>query len=76
MSAVARFARSERQRPLSQNEIAVLRFRAKGLMNKDVAVKLGVSEFVVKDCAQTILLKMRAWNMTEAVYRACKEGLI
>lgn len=76
MSALARFDRAERKKPLTQAEIAVLHFRAKGLENKDVAVKLGMSVFVVKDCCQTILLKMHAWNMTEAVAKACKAGVI
>ena len=76
MSTAIETERRTRAKPLTQREIEVLYFRARGLENTDVARRLGVSTQSVKDSAQNILRKMNAWNMTEAVYRGTKQGLI
>lgn len=67
---------AHKKRPLTDREMAVLTHRANGLMNKQIASVLGLSTDTIKDYAQIVLRKMDAMNMTEAVYRATKQGII
>lgn len=61
---------------LTPREQEVLGFLADGLGNKDIAVKLGISEHTIKFHIRSILGKLGAASRTEAVARGLRSGLI
>ena len=61
---------------LTSREKDVLTLMAKGLMNKDIAKELYVSEATVKNHVSSILRKLNASVRTEAVITGIKYGLI
>src|SRR5688572_3109028 len=79
-SAVLRRVRGEspaRPHPnLTTREQAVLEQVARGLANKQVAARLGISERTVKFHVSAVFTKLGAANRTEAVTRAAQLGLI
>ena len=62
--------------PLTSRESAVLALLAEGAGNKEIAVKLGVSEHTAKFHVSSILSKLGATTRTEAVTRGYRLGLI
>ena len=62
--------------PLTSREIEILRYIAQGYLNKQIAVKLGISEQTIKNHVTSILRKLNANARTEAVVLAIKQGLI
>lgn len=60
---------------LTRSEQVVLRWLAKGLSNKEIAEKLGVSQKTVKNRMSDILGKLGARNRTEAALWAREHGL-
>jgi DNA-binding NarL/FixJ family response regulator len=61
---------------LSPREREVLALMARGLLNKEIAAQLVISERTVKFHVSAILSKLGAGNRTEAVTRALHAGLI
>ena len=61
---------------LTPRESEVLRLLANGLGNKDIAVKLSISEHTIKFHIHSILGKLGAASRTEAVTRGLRSGLI
>lgn len=61
---------------LTPRELEVLELLAQGLQNKEIAVKLVISERTVKFHVSAILNKLDAGNRTEAVAVAAQCGLI
>lgn len=61
---------------LTPRELEVINLIAEGLPNKNIAVKLGISEHTVKFHVNAILTKLGAQSRTEAVVRATRMGLI
>ncbi|MCS7070294.1 MAG: response regulator transcription factor [Anaerolinea sp.] len=61
---------------LTPREIEVLRLIAEGLPNKQIAIKLSISEHTVKFHVNAILTKLGAQSRTEAVVRATRLGWI
>lgn len=61
---------------LTKRENEVLVLLADGLSNKEIAVKLAISEHTAKFHVNSILQKMNAQKRVEAVVRAAKLGLI
>ena len=61
---------------LTPRESEVLQLLADGLGNKDIAVKLSVSEHTIKFHIHSILAKLGAASRTEAVTRGLRSGLI
>jgi NarL family two-component system response regulator YdfI len=57
-------------------ETDVLRMLAEGLVNKDIAARLGISEHTVKFHISSILDKLGASTRTEAVTLGIRRGLI
>jgi len=57
-------------------ETDVLRMLAEGLVNKDIAARLGISEHTVKFHISSILDKLGASTRTEAVMLGVRRGLI
>jgi two-component system, NarL family, response regulator YdfI len=61
---------------ISSRETEVLRMLAEGLVNKDIAAGLGISEHTVKFHVSSILEKLGASTRTEAVMLGIRRGLI
>jgi DNA-binding NarL/FixJ family response regulator len=61
---------------LTPRESEVMTLLAEGLSNKEIAVKLEISEHTAKFHVNSILQKMGAQKRVEAVVRAAKMGLI
>jgi two-component system NarL family response regulator len=68
--------RSEPTPELTEREQEVLEVLAKGLLNKEIAAALNISERTVKFHVSAILRKLAAGNRTEAVSIASRRGLI
>lgn len=62
--------------PLTDREIEVLQLLAQGMANKQIAVKLSISEHTVKFHVSSIYTKLGAANRTEAVRLGVRRGLI
>ncbi|MFC1909833.1 LuxR C-terminal-related transcriptional regulator [Chloroflexota bacterium] len=62
--------------PLTARETEILNYIAEGYLNKQIAVKLGISEQTIKNHVTSILRKLNANVRTEAVVVAIKQGLI
>lgn len=61
---------------ITSRETEVLRMLAKGLANKEIAGRLGISEHTVKFHISSILDKLGASTRTEAVTLGIRRGLI
>ena len=61
---------------LTPRESEVLQLLAEGLPNKQIALRLGISEHTVKFHVDAILGKLGAHSRTEAVTRAARLGLL
>ncbi len=61
---------------VTSRETEVLRMLAEGLVNKDIAARLGISEHTVKFHISSILDKLGASTRTEAVTLGIRRGLI
>jgi DNA-binding NarL/FixJ family response regulator len=62
--------------PLTPREIEILEYIAKGYLNKQIAMELGISEQTIKNHVTSILRKLNANARTEAVVLAIKRGMI
>ena len=61
---------------ITSRESEVLRMLAEGLVNKDIATRLGISEHTIKFHISSILDKLGASTRTEAVTLGIRLGLI
>jgi len=61
---------------ITSRETDVLRMLAEGLVNKEIAARLGISEHTVKFHISSILDKLGASTRTEAVTQGIRRGLI
>lgn len=61
---------------LTPREIDVLNALARGLANKEIADRLGISEYTTKDHLKSILAKLRVADRTQAVTAALQRGII
>jgi len=61
---------------LTPRETAVLRLAARGNKNKEIAVKLDITEGTVKWYVNNILVKLEARDRTDAVTIALRRGII
>ena len=67
---------AELSQEITARETNVLRMLAEGLVNKDIAASLGISEHTVKFHISSILDKLGASTRTEAVTLGIRRGLI
>src|ERR1700733_4356276 len=67
---------SELSEEITSRETDVLRMLAEGLVNKDIAARLGISEHTVKFHISPILDKLGASTRTEAVTLGIRRGLV
>lgn len=63
-------------KPLSETQKVVMRLKAEGLRNDEVAEKLGKSIHVVKIHLSKVIKKLEARNTTHALYIALKNNLL
>lgn len=61
--------------PLTEREFDVLRLLAQGCSNKDIAVKLSVSELTVRTHVSNILSKLHLASRTQAALYALQKGI-
>lgn len=61
---------------LTEREVEVLQLLAHGLANKQIALRLGISEHTVKFHVSAIYSKFGATNRTEAVRLGVQRGLV
>ena len=61
---------------LSEREFDVLRLAARGLLNKEIAARLGLSIRTVHSHLANIFMKMQVGSRTEAVLLALRQGMI
>jgi DNA-binding NarL/FixJ family response regulator len=61
---------------LSRREREVLGLLAAGLLNKEIASRLGISPCTVKNHIHKVLGKLQASHRRDAVHRACQQGLL
>ncbi|MBI3913396.1 MAG: response regulator transcription factor [Chloroflexi bacterium] len=61
---------------LSEREKQVLRFVSEGLINRDIAARLSLSENTIKYHLKNILQKLHLRNRTQAVAYAMQSGLL
>jgi DNA-binding NarL/FixJ family response regulator len=61
---------------LSEREFDVLRLAARGLPNKEIAARLGLSVRTVHSHLANIFMKMQVGSRTEAVLLALRQGVI
>jgi DNA-binding NarL/FixJ family response regulator len=64
------------EEPLSDREITILAFVARGLANKQIAWELSISEDTVKAHMKSIFSKLDVKDRTHAVTTAAKRGII
>jgi DNA-binding NarL/FixJ family response regulator len=69
-------AETEPVSPLTTRETEILNHIAQGMLNKQIATELGISEQTIKNHVTSILRKLNANARTEAVVLAIKQGLI
>jgi DNA-binding NarL/FixJ family response regulator len=67
---------AELTEPLTPRERGVLQLLASGLVNKEIAAKLSISEHTVKFHVASILGKLGAATRTEAVSLGIRRGLV
>jgi two-component system NarL family response regulator len=72
----ARLAHRMSADELTDREVEVLGLVAEGLRNKEIAARLGLSEFTVKVHVQNVLAKLGVHDRTEAVTAAARRGII
>ena len=74
---VATTAIAKQHRPfLSLREVHVLRHVAAGMPNRQIALRLGISEKTVRNHMTRIFVKLGASNRTEAVVSAMRTGVL
>ncbi|MEE8391164.1 MAG: response regulator transcription factor [Anaerolineae bacterium] len=61
---------------LTEREVQVLRLVAQGLVNREIAEKLVISEWTVRTHVRNILAKLHLTNRTQATLYALREGLV
>ena len=62
--------------PLTQREKEILNYMANGYHNKQIADRLGVKEFTIRNQISSILRKSNSNTRTQAIMKAIKHGLV
>jgi two-component system NarL family response regulator len=73
---VAKLAASVSGESLTHREVEVLALLARGRSNKNIALRLSISETTVKSHLRSIFGKLRVLSRTEAIAVASRRGLI
>ncbi len=75
-SVAARLAEHTPRVALSDRELQVLKYIAKGLRNKEIGAALNIAEDTVKGHIKSIFGKLNVMDRTEAVVSASQRGII
>ena len=67
---------AEGREALSERELAVLRLAAQGLSNREIGVRLYITEGTVKNHISSVLSKLHLRDRTQAVLYAREQGLL
>ena len=73
---VAKLAAEVSGETLTHRELEVLALLARGRSNKDIALRLNISETTVKSHLRSVFNKLRVLSRTEAIAVASRRGLI
>lgn len=76
ISSTVRSGAGRRPGTLSTRELSVLNQVATGLSNKQIAIRLGISQKTVRNHLTRVFNKLGAGNRTEAVLHAMRVGLL
>ena len=66
----------ERTEPLTTREEDVLRYLVQGLIKKEIADELGISQHTVDMHVRSIYRKLHVHSQTEAVSKALRQGIV
>lgn len=61
---------------LTKRQVQVLKMAADGLLNKQIAIELGISPQTVKNHLYAVYQHLGAINRAHAVFLACRMGII
>lgn len=61
---------------ITPKEIEILSLAAKGMSNRDIGTRLGISERTVKSYFVDLFLKLRVRSRTEAIFVSLKSGIL
>ena len=75
-AVVAKLAAGMSSESLTARELEVLRMLAAGRSNKEIAIKLSITETTVKSHLRSIFTKLGVLSRTEAVTVATRRGLV
>ncbi|HEY3341934.1 MAG TPA: response regulator transcription factor [Anaerolineae bacterium] len=62
--------------PLTERESEILELIAQGLSNKEIAYRLVLNEGTIRNHSSKILLKLHAYDRTQAVIKAVRQGIV
>jgi len=61
---------------ITPKELEVLSLAAKGMSNRDIGTRLGISEGTVKSYFTDLFLKLNVHSRTEAIFVGLKSGIL
>jgi len=76
LEGFARYGPVEHVEPLTSREEDVLRFLVKGLIKKEIAEKLSISQHTVDMHLRSVYRKLHVRSQTEAVSKALRQGIV
>lgn len=76
LQGFARYGPVKHIDPLTAREEEVLRFLVKGLIKKEIADELSISQHTVDMHLRTVYRKLQVRSQTEAVSKALRQGLV
>lgn len=76
LEGFARYGPVEHVEPLTAREEDVLRFLVKGLIKKEIAEKLSISQHTVDMHLRSVYRKLHVRSQTEAVSKALRQGIV
>ena len=59
---------------LSPRQMMVVELRASGLLNKQIAARMGISEYTVKEYISAALRKTACRTVGQAIFHLAREG--
>lgn len=62
--------------PLSEREVTILKFIARGLTSEEIAAQLKISPLTVKSHRKNMIQKLKAKNSSELLVKAFERGII
>lgn len=76
LEGFSRYGPVEDTEPLTTREEDVLRYLVKGLIKKEIADQLGISQHTVDMHLRSVYRKLHVRSQTEAVSKALRQGLV